>query len=59
MQEGGATGARARAAVGGLGQVRGGGGACLGSSVGPVSGRPRRGGQEGEARSAVLYTGGR
>ena len=45
-------------AVGGLGQVRGGGGgACLGSSVGPVRGRARRGGEEGEARSAVLYWG--
>ena len=35
----------------------GGGGACLGSSVGPVRGRARRGGEEGEARSAVLYWG--
>ena len=35
----------------------GGGGACLGSSVGPVRGRTRRGGEEGEARSAVLYWG--
>ena len=44
--------------MGGLGQVRGGGGgACLGSSVGPVRGRARRGGEEGEARSAVLYWG--
>ena len=34
-----------------------GGGACLGSSVGPVRGRARRGGEEGEARSAVLYGG--
>ena len=58
MQGGGATGARAGAAVEGLGQVRGGGGgACLGSSVGPVRGRARRGGEEGEARSAVLYWG--
>ena len=41
---------------GGLGQERG-GGACLGSSVGMVSGRARRGGVEGEARSAVVYQG--
>ena len=53
----GANGARAGAAVGGLGQERGGGGACLGFSVGPVRGRARRGGEEGEARSAVLYWG--
>ena len=59
MQGGGATGARAGAAVGGLGQVRGGGGGggCLGSSVGPVRGRARRGREEGEATSAVLYWG--
>ena len=45
--------------MGGLGQVPrgGGGGARLGSSVGPVRGRARRGGEEGEARSAVLYWG--
>ena len=42
---------------GGWGRCAGGGGACLGSSVGPVRGRARRGGEEGEARSAVLYWG--
>ena len=41
----------------GAGARGGGGGACLGSSVGPVRGRARRGGEEGEARSAVLYWG--
>ena len=57
-QGGGATGARAGAAVGGLGQVcGGGGGACLGPSVGPSRGRARRGVKEGQARSAVLYWG--
>ena len=55
---GGGTGARAGAAAGGGGakQERG-GGACLGSTEGPVWGRARRKGEEGEARSAVLYWG--
>ena len=52
-RRGGCGGAGAGARGGG----GGGGGACLGSSVGPVRGRARRGGEEGEARSAVLYWG--
>ena len=32
-------------------------GACLGFGLGPVRGRARRGREEGEARSAVLYGG--
>ena len=47
-----------RGGRGGAGEgARGGGGACLGFSVGPVRGRARRGGEEGEARSAILYWG--
>ena len=55
-QGGGANGARVGAAVWGLGHERG-GGACLCFSVGPVRGRARRGGEEGDAKSAVLFWG--
>ena len=46
-----------RGGCGGAGAGARGGGACLGSSPGPVRGRARTGGEEGEARSAVLYWG--
>ena len=52
----GGTGACAGAAAGGQRQERG-GGACLGSTEGPVCGRACRGGEEGEAWSAVLARG--
>ena len=61
-RSGGSAGGRGRRGArrggrGGAGAGARGGGACLGFSVGPVRGQARRGGEEGEARSAVLYRG--
>ena len=61
-RRGGSTGGRGRRGTRRGGRGRGWGrsagrGACLGFGLGPVRGRARRGRDEGEAWSAVLYGG--